>query len=173
MTNNNIQNNFFNHNKTQQQIINNLNGEIMSYDLDYNQTQSLLLIQAIYEQNEIQNYQQSQDFQNQNFSLDLSFEDYKSFSEFPSLCEIEQNQKIEDDEEMFYICSKDDLYEINNLIPFDELKYQLTHIQNDIIAQRKGELINQQNQQQKITNNPYIQFEQYKIEEQLKNVNHF
>ncbi|EAR95103.1 hypothetical protein TTHERM_00641310 (macronuclear) [Tetrahymena thermophila SB210] len=150
MTINNIQNNNYNHNKIQQPIINNLNDEIISYDLGYNQTQLLQLIQSIFEQNEIQNQQQSKDFENQSFSLDLSFEDYKSFSEFPSLYEyeeIEYNQKAEDDEEKFYICSKDSLYEINNQ-SFDELKYQLIHIENDIITQRKDELLNKENKEQ-------------------------
>ncbi|EWS74518.1 hypothetical protein TTHERM_000643458 (macronuclear) [Tetrahymena thermophila SB210] len=138
---------------TQQSTINILANQ----ELDFYQTYQLYPVQATYEQTENWNQQQLKDFENQSFSFDQ--DGYKSFSEFPSLyslCEdeeVEETNQIENGEENYIL---DSFNEINDFIFFEELDYQQIRPQNNIIKNR----IKQQNKQQVIPNSPQIQFQQ-------------
>ncbi|KAL4494460.1 hypothetical protein ABPG72_019870 [Tetrahymena utriculariae] len=117
----------------------------INQDLDQHQTLSLQKIEIAYEQKEIELQYQLEDYQSQNFSFEISFEDYKSFSEFPSLHiekeeeEQESQQQIQqqmvDDEEKFSIWSDNRFIEVNINT-------------NDLIDNNHSETINNQNQQQ-------------------------
>ncbi|EAR95109.1 hypothetical protein TTHERM_00641370 (macronuclear) [Tetrahymena thermophila SB210] len=150
--------------------VNNFQDEDQIYDLYNNKTQLLQKNISPYGQTQIE--EQEQNFENLNDYLEISFENYKSFSEFQNEEEEEEVKELENQEqEQFSICSDEDLFEISiNTHKIDDntqhqLDYYFIYRQRTVLIQKKYEQNIQQQQQQQQQENAIVNYFQIQLQQ--------